>query len=155
MKNVHISVDVLLSDDVADWVESISDTKSFSSDITYYLDQVHSGGVILTKDRLEEIILDVVGELDDDSEFEENDENDGGEDTDLSDIESIMRRVLSEFISSGSGFVVGQGVSDSDEEDDVVTDSDTIQSFGLQSQSDSSEEISDEDMDDLADMFGF
>ena len=164
MRSVQITVDVLLSDEVAEWVEEALGAMTFSSDLAYYLEQRHSGGYIVTQEKLASLVDDVVTNIDD-YEDDDDDTEDSIEEKpiDAKSVEAIMRKVLTEVISDKAINIAGDlhamSVADNNNQDEDneedITESDSIETFGLSGQSGDSEDISDDDLDDLADMFGF
>ena len=165
MRSVKITVDVLLRDDIADWVENALGAMTFSSDLAYYLEQRHDGGYIITQDKLASIVDDVITDIDDYEDEDEVEEESEQEEEAINakGIEAIMRRVLSEVITDKAVTLTGElhateiKSSDNKDEDDSddIMESDTLQTFGLSDNNEDCEDVSDQELDDLADMFGF
>ena len=155
MKNVDLTLHLTLDDDVAEWIESKQGSLEFSSDVAYYFEQKLNGGFVLTKDKLDTLLDEVVDSLEDDGD----DVQESGEvSANLQDIESSMRKVLLEVledkdIMSVSTTKVSSDVEeDEDDEEDVATSRISIFS---NTAADESESTSEDDLGALADMFSF
>lgn len=150
MKNVDIQLRLSLDDDVADWVSSRKDSPEFSSDLSYYLTQSMLGGYIITQDKLDVIIDGIL-----DSEDAMNNDPDV--------LENVVKKAMMEVISSSINISdltkIAQtqnveSVEVKEDIDDTPAEDVNVIEFNDSSE-ESSEEFSDDDAADLADMFGF
>jgi len=146
MRMVGIQCNLLLDDDTATWVEELLSSDSLPSELAYYLTQRKSGGYIVRADELDEIVDDVVGDVDDISQ----------RDT----IEEAVKNAITELLTSGTFNIGTQQVVQSDQPTNRVEIPDEeerepeVISFVSDGES-SEEDMSDDEVDDLADFFGF
>ena len=147
MRMVDIHCDILLDEDTAKWVEELQQSGSLSSEIAFYLTQKRTGGYLVLPGELDSVVDDIVSN---DIEDEER--------LDREVIEDAMKSALTELLTSGT-ISFGQTSSSSQttqrtpvkEEKPIESN---VVSFASEVEEDS-EPLSDEDIDDLADFFGF
>lgn len=150
MRAVKLNCTVVLEDDTAEWLEKMIKSDAFPPELAFYFEQRSKGGYVVTQDTLDEIIDEVLDE----------------DDTSAT-VEEAVKKALTEMIESGV-FVMPQNNTSNSISSDVNTkkveednkpepeESGEVVSFAAESESDGEvSEMSNDELDDLADMFGF
>lgn len=155
MRMKKISLEVFLDDDLAEWVETQLSNPSFSSEIAYYLGIKQQGGYVVTTEQLDSIIDNLIDEDDDDSS---NANVNSDELTGLikSTLENTLKEQLSELLKNAPVIATQLDLTpDKVETEEPVFETNVVE-FSSAAYTDSDEEqMSDDELDDLADMFGF
>ena len=157
MKEVDLAFTLLLPDDVADYILSVKESTSFSSEIAYYLKQKYSGAFIVTQDRLNDIVDDISDEDTQQAQNVEVLEPVGS--LDLTGLEGMIRNIMNEVIKDNISLapkISALTVENKDKKEEAPStlDDRNIVQFEVEDSNDG-EEVSEDDLDDLADMFGF
>ena len=157
MQTVSINLDLVVSDDVAEYIASAQQNDSLKSELSSYFEQKLSGGYILTQDQLEVILEGMLEDDDNGTILTENDyENINNVITES--VKSLLSEMdLTSMVNSSMTSVqVNSNVveeSKQEEEEDVVSASLTL--FDTDESAKDIGEMSDDEADDLAALFGF
>lgn len=149
MKEIGISLKLLLPDEVAEVVHNTSE-EALTSDITYFLIQKANGGYVITSKQLDDIVDNIL-------DIDEDDE-DGDVSSNLSAerLEEVVSAALTKVLSNVTipvGVVMNTETTNVVEEPKEDMASREILSFSTDDGS--SGDVDDSALDDLADLFGF
>ena len=145
MKEVSISLELQLPDDVAEKVQ-VMDKATLVSDITYFLIQKTKGGYVITNEQLDEIVDNIL-DMDDDDNVSTGLSAEQLEEL----VGNAVTKALSNVSVSQSAVVNASTVVEEPEEEDLTPQE--ILSFNTGGSDE--DNFDDSALDDLADMFGF
>lgn len=155
MRAVEVKCSILLEDDTASWVESLLRSNTLPPELAYYFEQRFSGGYVVTQDEIDTIVSNIITAMEEESEDAETVSQ-----LSVSDIEVSMRKVLGEMLSSINIPLTAVETKSNTDTKDVVEKKDDYDSSNIVSFSDvvgkdeSVGDMTDDEFDDLADMFG-
>lgn len=157
MREVRLDLGIFLEDDVADYVFSLKSKGSLDSLIAEFLSKSFNGGYVVTQEQIDTIVDELFDDEDEDSRFlTESDTTAIGE-----VVGDILKRLLQEgqlssaIVANSSGASMSQATIVEEEKPvtNIVTFTGAAESVSVGG--DDSEEMSGDDADDLAAMFGF